>query len=119
MPDTTNYGWTYPVDQASDDTWGATLNTLFQDIDTTVFNQLAQKANLNAAAATGAWTFAATVKKAGKGHFLYYDDAAYAAGKITVSTSAPSGTPAKGDIWLKVAASSAGWQLASVYVGLT
>lgn len=35
MPTTTNFGWTYPtpLDPATQDLWGATLNTLFQDVD--------------------------------------------------------------------------------------
>lgn len=35
MPTTANFGWTYPtpLDPATADVWGATLNTLFGDVD--------------------------------------------------------------------------------------
>jgi hypothetical protein len=34
MANTTNYGWTKPTVGGSEDTWGAGLNTIFDNIDT-------------------------------------------------------------------------------------
>lgn len=36
MPDTTNYGWTYPTVGGNADTWGTVINTAFQAIDTSL-----------------------------------------------------------------------------------
>lgn len=41
------------------------------------------------------------VFKYGEGAHLYYASSSNASGKITVSTSTPSGTPANGDIWIQ------------------
>ena len=50
---------------------------------------------------SGNWTFSGAVTKGSKGAFLYYDSSSNTGGKITVSTSDASGTPADGDIWIK------------------
>lgn len=36
MPSTSNFSWTYPTDGGSSGTWGATLNSMFDQIDTDV-----------------------------------------------------------------------------------
>ena len=46
-------------------------------------------------------TIGGDLTRSGKGVYLYHDDSSLASGKITVSTSAPSGG-ANGDIWLQV-----------------
>lgn len=47
-------------------------------------------------------TISGELTRSAKGVYLYHDDAALTSGKITVSTSAPSGG-ADGDIWIQVA----------------
>jgi hypothetical protein len=51
-------------------------------------------------AVTGSWTFTARPKTTSAGGFLSYASSGNTGGSITVSTSAPSGTPADGDLWL-------------------
>jgi hypothetical protein len=50
-------------------------------------------------AVTGSWTFTARPKTTSAGGFLSYASSGNTGGSITVSTSAPSGTPADGDLW--------------------
>lgn len=49
---------------------------------------------------TGAWSYTARPKTTSKGGFLSHESSSNTGGGVTVSTSAPSGTPADGDIWL-------------------
>lgn len=53
---------------------------------------------------TGTWNFTAIPGKTGGGKFLHYASATQNSGAITVSTSAPSGTPGEGDLWLQYTA---------------
>ena len=50
------------------------------------------------------WTFAAIPKYSGAGAFPHYASATQAVGAITVSTSAASGTPGAGDLWIQYTA---------------
>jgi hypothetical protein len=103
---TTNYGWTTPTVNGSDNTWGTTLNTTLQSIDTQM------KVAMDALAAAALLTAIKTVDGTGSGldadlldgiesnKFLRHGGS-YTSGIITVSTGAPSGG-SDGDIWLKV-----------------
>lgn len=78
-----------------------------QITDGTVFPRLASAESI-----TGAWTFSAignstvtgTLTKSTKGAFPYYASATQAVGQINVSTSAASGTPGAGDLWIQYTA---------------
>lgn len=58
----------------------------------------------SAATITGAWTFTAIPSKTSGGKFLHYDSSTQSGGAITVSTSAASGTPGAGDLWIQYVA---------------
>lgn len=49
---------------------------------------------------TGTWNFTVPPSYTGGGKFLHYNSGTYNSGTITVSTSAPSGTPGNGDVWV-------------------
>jgi hypothetical protein len=49
---------------------------------------------------TGTWNFTVPPSYTGGGRFLHYNSGTYNSGTITVNTSAPSGTPGNGDIWI-------------------
>jgi hypothetical protein len=53
---------------------------------------------------SGAWTLSGSITYTGEGRVPYLKGAGNTGGAITLSTSAPSGTPANGDIWLQHAA---------------
>ena len=55
---------------------------------------------------TGAWTFtnAGTITRSGQGRYVYLNGSGNTGGAITLSTSAASGTPGNGDIWIQHAA---------------
>lgn len=53
---------------------------------------------------TGSWNFTARPKSTGAGGFLSYASATNTGGSVTLSTSAPSGTPAAGDLWIRYSA---------------
>lgn len=53
---------------------------------------------------TGTWTFSIVPSKSGGGRLLHYASATNTGGSVTLSTSAPSGTPAAGDVWIRHAA---------------
>jgi hypothetical protein len=48
----------------------------------------------------GTWNFTIPPSYAGGGKFLHYNSGTYNSGHITVSTSAPTGTPGNGDVWI-------------------
>ena len=52
-------------------------------------------------AITGTWSFSVVPTKASAGKFLHYGSATQTGGAVTLSTSAASGTPAAGDIWIQ------------------
>lgn len=55
---------------------------------------------------SGNWAFtnAGTITRSGQGRYVYLNGAGNTGGAITLSTSAASGTPANGDIWLQYTA---------------
>ena len=55
-------------------------------------------------AITGTWSFSVVPTKASAGKFLHYGSATQTGGSVTLSTSAASGTPAAGDIWIQYVA---------------
>lgn len=55
-------------------------------------------------AVTGTWSFSVVPTKASAGKFLHYGSATQTGGTVTLSTSAATGTPAAGDIWIQHAA---------------
>src|SRR5574343_377516 len=55
-------------------------------------------------AVTGTWSFSVVPTKASAGKFLHYGSATQSGGTVTLSTSAASGTPAAGDIWIQYVA---------------
>ena len=106
MADTTNYGWTKPTVNGSDNTWGTLLNTALDDIDADL------KALANGQTAANELARLLTVD--GSGSLLDADrldgiegskhlkhGGGYGSGTVTVSTSSPTGG-SDGDIWLKV-----------------
>ena len=52
----------------------------------------------------GTITIGGSMIRSASGAFPYYDSSSNSGGKITVSTSAASGTPANGDLWIQRAA---------------
>ena len=50
---------------------------------------------------TGNWSFTGTMTKTGQGRIPYLVGSGNTGGAITVSSSAASGTPANGDIWIQ------------------
>ena len=106
MADTTNYGWTKPVVNGSDNTWGTILNTALDDIDA----NLKALSNLQTAASELARLLTVDGPGSGldadlidgvQGNKLLKHAGTYTSGNITVSTGDPSGG-ADGDVWLKV-----------------
>jgi hypothetical protein len=95
MTTTPNFGWAKPTVGTEDDTWGNTLNQALDAIDDDL------KATADAKNQLGEATFDTSLKRTGQGSVLYHGDAGNVSGRITISTTDPTGTPANGDIWLK------------------
>ena len=53
---------------------------------------------------SGAWTISGSVTRSGQGRYVYLVGSGNTGGGITLSTSAATGTPAAGDIWLQYTA---------------
>ena len=105
---TPNYGWSIPTNGADDDTWGTTLNTTLIAIDAQVAaNAAAAGVPASGGTFTGAVVFNGNVTvnsnptHAMKGGYQFYADTGFVGGETTVSTGAPTGTPANGDRWLQ------------------
>lgn len=53
---------------------------------------------------SGAWTISGSLTKSGQGRYPYLNGSGNTGGAITISTSAASGTPADGDLWIQYTA---------------
>lgn len=106
MADTTNYGWSKPVVNGSDNTWGTLLNAALDDIDTDLAalaatqTAAAELARLLTVDGSGSGLDADTVDGVQANKLLKHAGS-YTSGNITVSTGDPSGGT-DGDVHLKV-----------------
>ena len=96
-PGHTHTGSSISALDAGDITTG-TLAVLRGGTGTTTVTGTGSVVRRNAPVFLGAVSLPVTTFVTGEGAILYYDDATYTGGKITVSASAPV-TPTKGDIW--------------------
>lgn len=96
MADTTNYAWTKPTVGGSDNTWGTTLNTAFDDIDADLKaladNQTAaaELTRIKTVDGNGSGLDADLLGGVANGKHLKHGGS-YTSGVVTVSSSAPSG----------------------------
>jgi len=117
---TTNYGWAYPTVGGDSAVWGSTLNTTIIAIDADL-KEVAQSVPSYTAVQQGGGAGMATTgvqigaNTAGSAllaevgttpygfllHSSFSSGSANQGGAVTISASAPSGTPNDGDLWIE------------------
>jgi hypothetical protein len=85
----------------ADTTYAFRSNNLSDVTASTARTNLAVPGKAATETISGAWTFSTRPIFSSAGAFLSYASATQTSGAITVSTSAASGTPAAGDLWIQ------------------